>query len=449
MASTYSADAGKPLHLDFNASELDIPLRNASIASLQSLEDAEDLDNIELGQHSLWSRLSMTVRKRRDRPESSEQHGLLMSPDEVKIAPSWKRWRSRKLWLRIFAVFPVLFLCFFGIIHLINVITASVNPFWDDALPSSSPPSTHDIHPIPCHSHNDYWRPAPLFDALRWGCTSVEADVWLFDHELYVGHSTHSLAETKTLRSLYIDPLVTMLDGRNGENQFSTASDVKNGVFDTAPEQTLVLLVDFKNSGPEIYPVVADQLSALREKGYLSYWDGKSTTIGPVTVVATGNAPFDLITANMTYRDMFFDAPLDRLYEDAAATPSASPSHSSSTTSSSSSSSGQGTVGTSATSTFDASNSFYASVSFKTSIGLLWSAKLSASQLQLIRGQIQGAKRRGLKARYWDTPSWPVGVRNHVWEVLVREGVDYVNGDDLRGMAGVDWGVRRHWGILG
>ena len=28
-----------------------------------------------------------------------------------------------------------------------------------------------DIIPIPCHSHNDYWRRVPLFSALRAGCT--------------------------------------------------------------------------------------------------------------------------------------------------------------------------------------------------------------------------------------------------------------------------------------
>lgn len=74
--------------------------------------------------------------------------------------------------------------------------------------------ATRDVLPIPCHSHNDYWRRIPLFDALHWGCTSVEADVWLYDNKdvLFVGHSSASLTPTRTFRSLYVDPIVAMLD---------------------------------------------------------------------------------------------------------------------------------------------------------------------------------------------------------------------------------------------
>lgn len=73
---------------------------------------------------------------------------------------------------------------------------------------------TRGILPIPCHSHNDYWRRVPLFDAIYAGCTSVEADVWLFDRddELYVGHNTASLTPDRTLARLYVNPLMELLD---------------------------------------------------------------------------------------------------------------------------------------------------------------------------------------------------------------------------------------------
>ena len=49
---------------------------------------------------------------------------------------------------------------------------------------------SRDIVPKKCHSHNDYWRPVPLYSALAAGCTSVEADVWLAENgELLVSHS--------------------------------------------------------------------------------------------------------------------------------------------------------------------------------------------------------------------------------------------------------------------
>jgi hypothetical protein len=40
---------------------------------------------------------------------------------------------------------------------------------------------SQDIQPVPCHSHNDYWRTISLHSALQAGCTSVEADVWLIN----------------------------------------------------------------------------------------------------------------------------------------------------------------------------------------------------------------------------------------------------------------------------
>lgn len=308
---------------------------------------------------------------------------------------------------------------------------------------------THDVTPIHCHSHNDYWRRVPLYDALRWGCTGVEADVWLFDEELYVGHNTNALTRTRTFRSMYVDPLLKMLDRKNELGEIAVTSDIKHGVFDTAPAQTLVLLVDFKNNGHDIFPVVSQQLAALREKRYLTYFNGEATIEGPITVVATGNAPFDLVTANSTYRDIFFDAPLDSLYE----TRSNSISHSVDKSGESVSvhiteRGGQGTVGTTPSSHFDFTNSYYASVNFGSSIGWLWFGHISDVQLDLIRGQIRGAHARGLKARYWGAPKWPIGLRNKVWKLLVEEGVDYLNGDDLRGMTRLDWSLKKHWGLI-
>jgi len=323
-----------------------------------------------------------------------------------------------------------------AILYTLNFIFGLVPLFWNDPASSSldwtnSDITSHllnitrDVKPIACHSHNDYWRRVPLYDALRWGCTGVEADVWLFDNELFVGHSTNALTQNRTFRTMYVDPLVRMLDMKNPQSSSSTHS--KNGIFDTVPSQTLVLLVDFKNDGRDIFPHVSQHLEALREKRYLSYFDGKETHERAITVVATGNAPFDMITANTTYRDIFFDAPLASMYE--------SPSSSGLQTRG-----GQGTVGTLPTSHFDSTNSYYTSVDFRRAIGFVWWGTLSSKQLELVRGQIKGAHSRGLKARYWSTPKWPVGLRDRVWRVLVDEGVDYLNGDDLKSMTRMDWG---------
>lgn len=296
----------------------------------------------------------------------------------------------------------------------------------------------------------------PLFDALHWGCTGVEADVWLFDEELYVGHNLAALTRNRTFQNLYVNPLVDLLDKMNPQTDFTETSG--HGVFDEAPKQTLVLLVDFKTDGHDTFPVVSQQLEALREKGYLTFWDGEKVNQRAVTVVGTGNTPFDMVLNHTSYRDIFYDAPLNKMWElprspierddpaheddnqvDYGDAMSSSPRNETA--------SGQGKVGTEIVSSpdaFNTSTSYYASTSFTSAVGYAWRGHFSPRQMEIIRGQIRGAKRRGLKVRYWDTPSWPIALRNHVWHVLMKEGADMLNVDDLRAAAVHDWKMRRH-----
>ena len=332
-----------------------------------------------------------------------------------------------------------------GVLHILLVLFGRKKLFWDVAEYEPYLPDwtklqdvgegldphriniTHNVIPVPCHSHNDYWRKHPLFDALRWGCISVEADVWYFEdrsNELFVGHNTASLRPENTFRSLYVNPLVDILDSRNSYNSFSDGQGY--GIFDTDPKQTLVLLVDFKTDGHILYPHAKQQLEALRRKDYLSYWDGSGFISRPVTVVGTGNAPFDLILKERDHRDIFFDAPLDFFGKAPARRKKRA----------------QGQTGIDLVTSpkdFNASNSYYASTSFSASIGFPWTGAVTGKQLELIRDQIKGAHQQGLKARYWETPNWPTSLRNYVWSVLVSQGTDILNVDDLRSATALDW----------
>ncbi|PVH68392.1 hypothetical protein DL98DRAFT_474862, partial [Cadophora sp. DSE1049] len=197
------------------------------------------------------------------------------------------------------------------------------------------------------------------------------------------------------------------------------------------PKQTLTLLINVKIGGKETWPWVLKQLEPLRERGWLTFVEGDVLYRRAVTVVGTGNTRFDVLTANETYRDAFCDAPLDTINSPPPLSPPVSspeiddPSSLSSETISSPQSSqgensdlGQGLSGTTPTSSFTTLNSHYASVSLHKAIGRIWHGRLSPSQLDIIRGQVRGAHRRGLKARYWDLPAWPLGLRDYVWEVL-------------------------------
>ncbi|RYP79977.1 hypothetical protein DL769_002683 [Monosporascus sp. CRB-8-3] len=275
-----------------------------------------------------------------------------------------------------------------------------------------------DVVPIPCHSHNDYWREMPLFSAIRAGCISVEADVWLFDEstELLVGHDTAALTANRTFGSLYVDPLVELLDQMNPKTPFY--NDTRRGVFDVDPEQSLTLLVDVKTDDATTWPRVLEQLEPLRSRGWLTYLEGGVVHERQVTVVGTGNAPFDPLTDKSVHRDTFFDAPLDSLWEDPEL---------------------PDTETVRPYDRYDRTNSFYASTNFKEAIGPISHGALSEDQLRTIRGHVKGAHSRGLKARYWGTPNWPIALRNNLWHTLVTEGVDILNVDDVHAASELVW----------
>ncbi|CZT48349.1 uncharacterized protein RSE6_09030 [Rhynchosporium secalis] len=413
-----------------------------------------------------------------------------------KLKPFLRRTLSRHLRFSNFVLYLVIgCLSILGLIHVVgNVLDALevrlpdsidwVLSHWGQAGELTEgfgqwpTDATGDVHPVQCHSHNDYWRSVPLYAAVHAGCTSVEADVWLIDNELYVGHKRDALTADRTLINLYISPLLDLIGKQNPPDKHQSDEDYSprlpqdlpfNGVFDVDPTQTFVLLIDFKTSGPALWPQLDAQLTPFRKKGYLTFFNGTGIVERPITIVVTGNAPFDLLTANDTYRDVFFDAPLHELADLSSPWPNPNRAQDStrghvqpkpdppasnivegrvSTTSTMLEDRSQGRPGTltfNNASIYSPFNSYYASTSFTKSIGHVWGSRLTQKQLQLIRGHIRGAHQRGLRVRYWSLPQWPIGLRNHVWHILIREGVDMLSVDDLRDATGRDW--RRKKGL--
>ncbi|OJJ66893.1 hypothetical protein ASPBRDRAFT_200512 [Aspergillus brasiliensis CBS 101740] len=421
-------------------------------------------------------------KKKQHHRQPADARPLLASANDATPSTAWSYSSSRQ-YQRLKSLsrclcYPLLgLLVMLGVVQFISIACSIAVSFFPDEFdraidrwrhgdqPRSSADILHwptdisrDIVPVGCHSHNDYWRPVPLFSALQAGCTGVEADVWLVEDDLYVGHTMSALTPQRTLRNLYINPLLRILEQQNPITDLHPQrDDPPQGVFDMDPSQTLILLIDFKTDGQETWNYVHAQLAPLRERGYLSFFNGTDIIPGPITVVGTGNTPFNLVTANATHRDIFFDAPLDKLvddyitsedYDDDVSSIPIAPEGGTDAGIAirATKNVGQGLSGISdadiGPDTFDWTNSYYASVSFKKSIGMPWSFRLSQRQVDQIRAQIRGAHRRGLKVRYWGVPAWPRSLRNHLWSLLVREGVDYLNVDDLRSATRQDWRPR-------
>ena len=267
------------------------------------------------------------------------------------------------------------------------------------------------IVPKNCHSHNDYWRSVPLYEALAAGCISIEADIWVTeDEELLVSHTWRSTKKDRTLKNLYIDPLMNILEKRNVSSTFSKRREV--GVFEADADVSVVLLIDFKNNGRDIWPVLVRQLKHLRERGWLSYFDGERVIKGPLTIVGTGNTPFELIQKMGSDRFIFFDAPLND-----ASNPA-----------------------------YTSSNSYYASARMRKAIGLVW-FDLSVTQIDTLKSQIHVTADKHLVSRYWSTPSWPMSLRNKIWNTLMKNHVGMLNIDDLDVAKRTDWAWCAHPGL--
>lgn len=259
---------------------------------------------------------------------------------------------------------------------------------------------TRNVFVKQIHSHNDYWRDVPLYTALSYGAQSVEADVWYFkgDKNLYVGHHETSLNSNRTLKSLYIDQLLKILKKTNPEYKINDINQI-NGVFDTDILATLYLFIDVKTESQQTWEMVENELKPLKENGYLTYFNGTDIIVGPITVVGTGNTPFQYIS-NLKTRHFFYDAPLFNL-------------------------------------TTDYPNSLnpIASASLSQLIGEpvtnLPSTGLNKSQFNLIKSYIDKAHKNGIKTRIWDVSWWPIIKRNNLHRQLIELGTDFLNADDL------------------
>lgn len=99
--------------------------------------------------------------------------------------------------------------------------------------------------PVLIHSHNDYAQRVPFFQAYAQQVSSIEADVFLHDGQLLVGHDVEDLRADMTFETLYVEPIVTLF-ARNGGRAFRDS------------DQTLQLMVELKSeTDPTLRAVAA------------------------------------------------------------------------------------------------------------------------------------------------------------------------------------------------
>jgi GH43 family beta-xylosidase len=150
--------------------------------------------------------------------------------------------------------------------------------------PSSSgaKPVTQPLTPVSrAHAHNDYLHQRPLLDALENGFSSVEADVFLKNGDLLLGHDLSQTMEGRNLDALYLQPLAKRV--QHSDN---------NRVHQHA--ETFYLLIDFKTDGKAAYELLKKQIKPYRT--LLTEFSNTATKTNAVTIIITGNCPISKMT---------------------------------------------------------------------------------------------------------------------------------------------------------
>lgn len=235
-----------------------------------------------------------------------------------------------------------------------------------------------DVRPLlQAHAHNDYHHSRPLLDALSHGFCSVEADVFLVDGKLLVGHERSELSADRTLERLYLDPLRDRVR-QNGGRVFTADAPFR-------------LLIDIKSDGTETYRALDDVLADYAD--LFTRFEQGTMHRGPILVVISGNRDWRAISSDAT-RYAGIDGRLSDLGSELP--PDVLP-----------------------------------WISDRWPSHFTWdgTGEMSANERRKLRLIVQQAHQQGRAVRFWATPETPA-----TWNALVEAQVDLINTDDLPGL---------------
>ncbi|MEU9440189.1 phosphatidylinositol-specific phospholipase C/glycerophosphodiester phosphodiesterase family protein [Streptomyces sp. NPDC048304] len=234
------------------------------------------------------------------------------------------------------------------------------------------------------HAHNDYEHPRPLSDALDHRFGSVEADIFLVGDQLLIGHDSSELDPSRTLESLYLDPLAARVRAHHGT--------VYRGW-----RRPLQLLIDIKTEGSSTY-LELDRHLRRHPHLFTRYAHGRVHP-GPVTAVVSGDRAARVPMEAQDERRAFYDG---RLTDLGSAAPAA----------------------------------FIPLISDNWTQNFTWTGEgaFPNAERQKLRGITAAVHARGQQVRFWATPDAAGPARDALWTELLAAGVDYLNTDDLAGL---------------
>ncbi len=228
------------------------------------------------------------------------------------------------------------------------------------------------------HAHNDYEHDRPLLDALDHGFTSVEADVWLVDGQLFIGHDGPD--PSRTLASTYLEPL---------QQRFRD----NGGAIYPGWRDSLRLLIDVKSEATSTWPVIERELARYPE--LFTVARAGRVHERAVTAVVSGNRDLAAMQAAAVRRS-FYDGRLSDLE-----------------------------------SGLPASVMPLVSDNWTKHFTWLGVGPMPDAERAKLHQIVKRAHAAGYDVRFWATPDVAGPARDAVWSELVAADVDALNTDDL------------------
>jgi hypothetical protein len=254
-----------------------------------------------------------------------------------------------------------------------RIVAAPLSPLACGATPRAQAPL---VGPVSlAHAHNDYEHAHPLDDALAHSFASVEADLWWRDGRIVVSHD--GWHRHGTLDALYLQPLARRIAAHGGSvhgdgRPFYLWLDLKE--HDAALESALV--------------------AALDACPFVARFSDESERSGAVVVVLTGDADAGrALVSRPGWRPFVRDEERLEAPEEASLSPSRRP----------------------------------RAYSLEYGRYLSWDNDDDGAQLRCIVARAHAA---GRMVRLWDAPDHP-----QFWRLAAASGVDFINTDDLDGVA--------------
>ena len=221
------------------------------------------------------------------------------------------------------------------------------------------------------HSHNDYEQAIPFWLAWQAGFGSIEADIWLQEGRILVGHNREEIRAGRTLEEYYVKPLLSCLEKNHGYPYGDTA-------------RRLQMLIDIK----------ADSVAALAALVALLDKYPALERCSSIKWVISGNRPAPALYASYP-PFIAFDGILGYSYSPEAL-------------------------------------SKIVMMSDDLRHFTLWNGRteLPEADKKLIVAAIRNAHDMHLPVRFWDAPDTPAA-----WKQLIELRADYINTDHIRELA--------------